>query len=387
MKAGVYYGARDIRFEEIEDLKAGPDDILVKVKSSGICGSDLHAYREGVFSRPGWVMGHEFAGEVVTVGANVKNIKKGDRVIPYDVHRRTGVKGCGKCFWCLRGEPRYCEETKSRQPCGKCEYCVAGQFYLCREIRRFQGIGYSRNGGYAEYVAVYNASLNNNVFKVPDNMSYDEGAIVEPLIGSIRWVAQTEPQSRDTAVVLGLGTIGLLVMQVLKQLVSKVIVSEVSQKRLQVARELGADLIIDASKEDPVQKVVEVTGVGRSGTGRGGARADIIMECSGAGIAFQQSLEMARAGGKINLVGLFEKPVSIDPNRIIFKDLKLISSQGSFAGNLKGNPVLQAIDMIASGKVKAKPLISHEFPLEKIKEAFEVQSRAAESVKVLVKPK
>ena len=386
MKAGVYYGARDIRLENIEDLEAGPDDILIKVKSSGICGSDLHAYREGLFGRPGWVMGHELAGEVVTVGEKVKGIKKGDRVIPYDVILRSALGGCGRCFWCLRGQPRYCEQTRVRQPCGKCEYCVAGQFYLCREICRYQGIGYGRNGGYAEYVAVYSAVLNENVFKLPDKMTYDEGAIVEPLVGSIRWVAQVEPEPQDVVVVLGLGTIGLLVMQVLKHTVSKVIVSEVSQRRLQVARELGADVVIDALREDPVQKVVEVTGVGRSGAGRGGARADLVMECSGAGIALQQALEMTRAGGRINLVGLFEKPASIDSNRIIFKDLKLISSQGNLTGNLKGNPVLQAIDMITSGKVKVKPLISHEFPLEKIKEAFETQANAAESVKVLVKP-
>lgn len=387
MKAGVYYGARDIRPEEIEIPKIGPDDILINVKACGICGSDLHGYRQGHFTRPGWIMGHEFAGEVAEAGDRVKGIKTGDRVVYIPGEHGRVSQGCGSCFWCLRGQHQWCEApTTTRKPCGKCEYCVAGQWWNCRETLRYQGPGYSRNGGYSEYAAIWDAVLNKNVYRLPNNMSYDEGAALEPLVGCIRWVAQAEPQPRDTAVVLGLGTIGLMAMQLLKNMVSRVIVSEVSQRRLEVARELGADAAIDAAKEDPVQKVAELTGVGRSRSGRGGGRADFAMECSGAGVALQQAMQMTRAGGRVVLVGLFEKPATIDPNLIIFKDLKLISSQSDFAGNLTGNPILQAIDMIAGGKVKVKPLISHAFPVEKIKEAFEVQTRADESVKVLIRP-
>ena len=329
-------------------------------------------------------MGHELAGEVCAVGERVKDIRVGDRVVPLG-RRRADPRGCGQCFWCQRGLSRWCE-AQTRKPCGKCEYCVAGQFYLCKETRRYQAIGYSRNGGYSDYVTVWDAVLNENVYKLPDHVSYDEGAAVEPLMGSIQWVSQAEPQPRDTAVVLGLGTIGLLVMQVLKTTVSRVIVSELSPKRLQIARELGADVVIDATREDPVQKVAEVTGVGRSNTGRGGGRADFVMECSGAGVALQQALEMTRAGGRIVLVGLFEESVAIDPNRIIFKDLRLISSQTQSPRKLTRNPVLQAIDMIAGGKVRIEPLITHEFPLEGIMEAFETQATPTEAVRVQIKP-
>jgi 2-desacetyl-2-hydroxyethyl bacteriochlorophyllide A dehydrogenase len=384
MKAGVYYGARDIRTEDIEIPKTGPADILVKVMSSGICGSDLHSYRQGVFCRPGWVLGHELSGEVVSVGAKVKDIKKGDRVIPF---RRTagGTEPCGKCFWCQRGEPQYCENVTTRKPCGKCEFCLKGQWWLCTEMSRYMNVGYSRNGGNSEFAAVYDAELNQNVFKLPDNMSYDEGAAVEPLVGCLEWVSLASPQPHDTAVVMGLGTIGLLTVQVLKQKVSRVIGSELSQKRLQVARELGADIVIDPSKENPVEKVIEATGVGRSRSGKGGGRADFVMECSGAGVALQQALEITRSGGKIVLVGLYEKPVTIDPNLIVFKDLKLISSQTRRV--VPANQLmLQAIDEIASGRIKIKPLISHEFSIDKIKEAFETQAKSAESVKVIIKP-
>jgi threonine dehydrogenase-like Zn-dependent dehydrogenase len=388
MKAGIFYGPRDMRAEDIELPAIGQTDVLIKVKAAGICGSDLHSYRQGVFFRPGWVMGHEFTGEAVEVGAKVKNIKKGDRLVRLGGGgKKISTEACGKCFWCQRGLAQYCEAVGgARKPCGKCKYCLAGQWYLCTELLRYQGPGYGRNGGCAEYVIIFDAVLNTNVFKLPDGVSYDEGVCLEPLTGGIKWIAQTHPQAYETAVVTGMGAIGLSIMQILKTKVSKVIVSDVSARRLAVAKELGADYIIDASKEDPVQKVIEITGVGRSRSGKGGGRADLVMECSGAGPVLQQTLEMTRVSGRINLVGLFEKPATIDPNLIVFKDLRLISSQGDFPGTIK-ELIFEAFDLVTSGKVKLKPMISHEFPIEKINEAFACAANSAESVRVLVKPK
>jgi len=252
-------------------------------------------------------------------------------------------------------------------------------------MRRYQSIGYSRNGGCSEYVAVYNATLNQNIFRLPDNMSYQEGAAVEPLTGCLEWALLAKPQKRDTGVVIGLGTIGLLMTQVLKNKISRVVVSEVSPARLKTAAELGVDCVIDASKEDPIKKIMEVAGVGRSRSGRGGGRADFVMECSGSGIALQQALEMTRAGGRVVLVGLFEHPVTIDPNLIIFKDLKLVSPQ-THREIPQSQLVLNAIEEISSGKVRIAPLVSHEFALDSVKEAYEMQCKSAESVKVMLKP-
>lgn len=387
MKAGIFHGPHDMRAEDIEVPQIGPTDILIKVKAAGICGSDLHSYREGVFFRPGWVMGHEFTGEAVEVGEKVEGIKKGDRLVRLGVGGRPAhSNACGECFWCKRGETRYCEQVgKGARPCGTCEHCKSGQWYLCPSILRSQGPGYSRNGGCAEYVAIWNAKLNHNVFKLPDGISYEEGVVLEPLTGGIRWISQCDPQPYDTAVVLGLGAIGLTIMQVLKYKVDKVIASEISPKRLQVARELAPDLLIDAGQEDPVAKVIEMTGVGRSRGGKGGGRADFVMECSGSGVALEQALEMTRAGGKIDLVGLFEKPATINANLIVFKDLKLISSQATYSGTAE-ELVFEAFDFVTSGKVQLKPLISHEFPVEEIDKAFETAANATDSVRVLVKP-
>lgn len=381
MKAAVFYGTKDFRVEDIERPEIEPADILVKVKACGICGSDLHAYKEGMFSRPGFVMGHEMAGEVVMVGSRVKRIAVGDRVVPLGGGEE---KGCGECFWCQRGQPQWCSSV-SHKPCGKCTQCRSGKFWLCEENQRYMKAGYSRNGGYAEYMFVPDAGLNNNVFKIPDSVSFEEATFLEPLWGAYKWVEMAEPLLRDTAVVTGLGTIGILVMQVLRQYVSRIIVSDVSEKRLQLARELGADVVINAAKEDPLAKVIELTGNGRSFSGRGGGCADIVIECSGVPSVFKQAIEMTRTGGHIVLVGLYEHEISFDVNRIIHKQLRLVSSF-NYGRRLPYEEIPDCMDLIASGEVKVKPLISHEFPLDKIMPAFEVQTRASESVKVMVKP-
>jgi len=381
MKAAVFYGAKDFRVEDIERPKIEPTDIVVKVKACGICGSDLHAYKEGIFSRPGFVMGHEMAGEVVEVGSRVEGISVGDRVVPLGGIRE---KGCGECFWCQRAQSQWCSSV-SHKPCGECAECRSGKFWLCEKNQRYMLAGYSRNGGYAEYMFVPDAGLNRNVYRVPDSVDFEEAAFLEPLWGAYKWVDMAEPQPHDTAVVTGLGTIGLLVMQVLKGRVSRIIVSDVSEKRLRLAEELGADVVINAAEEDPLAKVIELTGSGRSFSGRGGGRADILIECSGVPSVLKQAIEMTRTGGHIVLVGLYEHEISFDVNRIIHKQLKLVSS---FNRGRRPPPeeIVDCMDLIDSGKVKVKPLISHEFSVDEIMPAFEIQTRPDESVKVMVKP-
>jgi threonine dehydrogenase-like Zn-dependent dehydrogenase len=384
MKAAVYYGARDFRIEDVEVPKIEPTDVLISVKACGICGSDIHTFKKGIFSRPGFIMGHEFSGEVVEVGRKVKDIKIGDRVVALIAPTHVAHQGCGQCFWCLRGQPQWCP-TVGHKPCGECAYCKSGRFWMCDGMQRHMLIGYGRNGAYAEYVFVPDAVLDKNIFKIPDSMRWEEAALIEPLWGGYRWVMMANPKPHETAVVTGLGPIGLSVMLVLKQFVSKVIVSEVSQKRLRLAKELGADVVIDATKEDPLQKVIELTGTGRSFSGKGGGCADIVMECSGVPTAMQQAIEMTRTGGRIVLVGVFEQEVPLNINHIIHKQLSLISSYSKGQRQI-GEEIKVAIDLISSGKVDAKSLISHVFPLDKIMEAFEVQTNPELAIKVIIKP-
>ena len=384
MKAAVFYGAKDFRIEDVEVPKIEETDILIRVKACGICGSDVHTFKRGIFARPGFIMGHEFSGEVTEIGKKVKDIEIGDRVVALVAPTHIAPKGCEQCFWCLRGQPQWCLNT-GHKPCGECDYCKSGRFWMCDSMQRHMLIGYGRNGAYAEYVFVPDAELNKNVFRLPDSISFEEAALIEPLWGGYRWVMMANPQPHETAVVTGLGAIGLSVMLVLKQYVSRVIVTEVSQKRLQLAKQLGADIAIDASKEDPVQRIIELTGTGRSYAGKGGGCADIVMECSGVPIALQQAIEMVRTGGRIVLVGVFEQEVPINFNRIIHKQLSLISSYSKGQKPI-GEEIKAAIELISSGKVDAKALISHTFPLDKIMDAFEVQTKPDQSIKVIIKP-
>ena len=346
MKTAVLYAPGDIRVENVSQPALEPGGILIHVKACGICGSDLHLYKMGWPAEAGLVMGHEFSGDVVEVGASVADIRKGERVTV------ASLLPCGDCQWCRRGQLERCSSTKI--------------------------LGLQCPGAFAEYVSIPIAVLNRTVFPLPDGMSYEDGATVEPLSVGGDAAMQAEPSAEDTVVILGAGMIGQCSLQAFKAMgVSKVIVSEVSRKRLEVAREMGADVVINAAEEDPVRRVREET----SGMG-----ADIVAECAGAPATFQQALDMVRGstfetaspGGKILLVGIYEQPVQWAPLSFIRKNVRMI---GCFAGSFP-----RAIDLIQAGKVNTRPLITQEFPLDQAREAFETQLKADESIKVLIKP-
>ena len=338
MNAAIYYGPGDIRVQDVSKPRLEPDGILVKVKACGICGSDMHPYRVGGLIRPGTIMGHEFSGDVVEVGANVQDIKEGDRVTA------AGYLPCGECYWCQRK-----------------------QYYRCFKM---QLLGYEFPGAFAEYVSVPLALLNMTVFMLPDEVTYKEGATVEPLSVGAHAVRMAEPSATDTVVILGAGMIGQCAMQVFKAMgAAKVIVCEIGKKRLEVAKATGADVVINAAEEDPIDGVREATS---------GMWADIVAECAGAPATFHQAIAMVRGGGKIALVGMCEEPIKWNPAAIIRKNVRMI---GCLGGSFP-----RAIDFLKSRKVDTKPLVTHEFPLDRAREAFETQLKVDEAVKVLVKP-
>jgi len=338
MNAAIYYGPGDIRVQDISEPRLEPDGILVRVKACGICGSDMHPYRVGGLIRPGTIMGHEFSGDVVEVGANVQDIKKGDRVTV------AGYLPCGECYWCKRK-----------------------QYYRCFKMRL---LGYEFPGAFAEYVSVPLALLNTTIFLLPDELTCEEGATVEPLSVGVHAARVAEPAAADTVVILGVGMIGQCAMQVFKAMgAAKVIVSEISKKRLEVAKATGADVVINATEEDPIERVREATS---------GMWADIVAECAGSPATFHQAIEMVRGGGKIVLVGIYEEPIKWEPAAIIHKNVRMI---GCLGGSFP-----RAIDFLRSRKVNTKSLITHEFSLDKAREAFETQLKTDEVVKVLVKP-
>lgn len=348
MKAGVFQAARTFEIGELAEPTAGRDGVVVQVTVCGICGSDLHSYVEGVFVQPGQVMGHEFSGIVVEVGDDVVGLQIGDRVtaVPLSV-------------------------------CGRCPRCIEGLGHLC-ETGLSASIAYGLPGAFAEFVRIPQAVLGKNALLIPDSVSDAAAAMVEPMAVALHAARSAEPDPADTAVVIGLGSIGLNAVQMLKALgAGRVIGIDVSDSRLALAAKLGADAVIDGRKQDALTAVQELTGVGVGGLG---ARADIVIEASGMGTLLAEAVSMTRAGGRLRIAALYESPVTIDANQLVQKEM---SVRGTFAYNGEFPTVLE---MLADGRVTAEPLITHTFALDDLDAAFQAQLDKNSSIKVQVAP-
>ena len=264
MKVAVMLGIGKMGFEERDIPQPKDDEVLVKLEYVGICGSDLHYYESGAIGdyvvKPPFVLGHEPGGTVVEVGKNVTHLKVGDRVA-----------------------------LEPGKTCGHCEFCKTGRYNLCPDVVFFATPPV--DGVFQEYVA-HEAGL---CFKLPDNVSTMEGALIEPLAVGFHAARQGGAQAGQVAVVTGAGCIGLVSMMALKAMgVSKVYSVDVMDKRLDKALELGADGVINGSREDAVKKVMELTG---------GMGCDLVIETAGTEITTRQAVQMTKKGATIVLVG------------------------------------------------------------------------------------
>jgi len=328
MKAAIFKGKKSIIIEDVPKPKIGENDILLSVKASGICGSDLHMYREGMFSEilclpteAGLIPGHEVSGEVVEVGEKVEGIKNGDRVYAFVV------------------------------------------------------------GGMAEYGQVYNAVLNESVFLLPDNLSYSEASTIEPLANSMHATRLGKPASGETIAIFGAGAIGLGILQCIRASAiepQKIFVIDVLDHRLKLAKDLGADETFNAAKDDVFQKVLESTGIGLVNLIYDGV--GYIKGCPGEPV-IKQALSIAGVNGRIVANGLFEAPVSIDFEPLVEKQVQVIGSYMYTTAELK-----ECAELVGTQKINRKPIISHEFSLDNVKEAFDTPAKADNALKILLKP-
>ena len=336
MKAAVLHGAKDIRTQTVPDPVCEPHGVIIKVKAAGVCGSDLHWYKTD--DHEGTIFGHEFSGDIVEVGKDVKGINVGTRCTA------VGFKPCGECFWCKQGKKHRCSNMAL--------------------------LGYQFPGAMAEYVHVPFAALDRSIFPLPEELSYEEAASVEPLSISYFSVNRGQPKEDEVIAVIGLGVIGLYSVQVLKALgVKKVLAAGRRPARLTAAKISGADVIIDAAKEDTVQAVMDATDL---------MGVNTVVECAGQQVTLDQAMAMARGGGKILLVGVYEEPLKWDPSPVISKNLTMV---GCLGGNFRAS-----IELLKTGKVNAKDMISHYFPLDQAAEAFQRQLSDPTAVKVMIRP-
>lgn len=332
--------------ETVPIPEVGPTDVLLRVRACGICGSDVHSYKAGLYIEPGQIMGHEFMGEIAAVGRDVEGLEVGERATGFSI----GV--CGQCYWCERS-----------------------QFHLCPDLFR-KSTGYGRPGAFAEYVKIENAVAGVTVHKLPEAIDDVTGATVEPTSVGVGTVDQAGVQPGDKVIVLGAGMIGNACMQAARAAGAAFVgVTEVSPVRLAAARNLGADAVFDARSGDALEWAKAKVGVGPYHFHEG-AMADVVIEAAGAPATIRQSFEMVRSGGTIAFVGLPEEPAPIDTTKIVHKAPRIV---GSLGGDFA-----KAIQLLAAGWIQTSSLVTHRYSLDETPEAFEMQLRADEAIKVMV---
>lgn len=327
MKAAVMLGIGKMGFETRDIPQIKPHEVLVKLEYVGICGSDLHFYEQGSIGKctvkPPFVLGHEPGGVVVEVGADVKNLKIGDKVA-----LEPGI------------------------PCGKCEACRSGQYNLCDDVVFFATPPV--DGVFCEYVA-HDASY---CFKLPEGVSTLEGALMEPLAVGLHAVKQGGAQPGQTAVVFGSGCIGMCTMLALKVYgVNTIYLVDIVDSRLNKAMELGATGVINGMKEDAVAKIMELTG---------GKGADIVLETAGTEITTRQAVDSTKRGGTVVLVGHSSK------GHMDFHTYGVIHNELTIKSVFRYRHCYPlAIDAVAAGKINLKGVATNMFDLDDIQEAMD----------------
>ncbi len=346
MRAAVFHGVGDIRLEEIPDPECGPEDIVLRVASCGVCGTDVSSFQHPtIFASPGQVLGHEFSGRVVAAGSGVRDISIGDRVTAWPII-----------------------------PCGHCPRCAESNWQLC-ENQWGHGVSSGLPGAFAEYVRIPRARLNHTVFRVPDGVSWDAAAMVEPLSVALSAVKFVAAEPTETVVVMGLGMLGLGAVQALTATgVGRVIGVDLSARRLELARELGATDVVDAGAGDVGEQLRALTGPGPMDS----ARVDGIVECTGSEAALATSIGALRFAGRMGLVGLYAGKPSVDLNMLI---LKQATVRGTFAYRTE---YAQTLQLLADGRISADVLVTGRFALDDTAAAFEAQCDRERSVKTMV---
>lgn len=320
MKAMLLTEYKKLQVEEMPIPEIGPTDILVQVRACGICGSDIHGYDGSTGRRiPPLVMGHEAAGIVAKVGSEVKQFAVGDRVT-FD-----SMVSCGQCHFCRRGEANLCDN------------------------RRVLGVScgdYRRHGAFAEFISVPERI----VFKLPDSIPFEHAALIEAISVAVHAVNRTPMKLGESAVVVGSGMIGLLVIQALKVAgCDQVIAVDLDDQKLSVAKELGASATLNPKRDDVVAKVRAMTG------GRG---ADIAMEVVGATPTVKTAIESVRKGGKVTLVGNLAPQIDLPLQSVVTREVTLYGTCGC------NGEYPECISLLERGLINVEPLISAKIPLE-----------------------
>lgn len=334
MKAAAFKKQNEMAVIDAPKPSANAGEVVLKVHNCGICGSDLHACQYGFGMRPDAIMGHEFCGEIAEIGSGVRGYELGQRVcaLPFVM--------CGECDRCKRGMEIHCHHLK--------------------------GLGLGQlPGAYAEFVACAATSL----YKVPDNVSSRDGALVEPLSVGLHAVKRATLKPGDTALVMGAGPIGLATLTWAKAKGATVVVSELAEGRGELARKLGADVIVNPNNEPPADKIRAMTG----------KSPELIFECIGVKGTLGQAMAMIAPRGQVVVVGVCMEPDQIQPVQGILKEISVDFVLGYDPADFD-----ETINALATGKIKPQPMVTDIIPVDQVPEMFEALRRPGNRAKVMV---
>ena len=335
MKIARWYNNRDIRIEEVPKPDPGPGEMLLQVMSCGICGSDVVEWYR--LPRAPLVPGHEIGGRVVAVGAGTTKFKTGDRVF-----------------------------VAPKVPCLHCRYCRNGHFAVCPHVTE------RLPGGLAEYLLVPQVLVENGAYRLSDSISYDHSTMIEPLACAIRAQHMANLQAGQRVMIMGCGMSGLLHVKLAKIRHCRIIAVDINSQRLDVARNLGAEVVI-AATEDLRQRLIDEN-IGQ---------ADTIILCTSALSAVRQAWQCIDIGGCIVFFAVPgpDKEVTIPITQLWTKAVKVLTSYYC------GPPdIIEAIDLIDQGTVEVQDMITHRLPLQDAAQGFALVAGARESIKVIIKP-
>lgn len=350
MKALRMYAPGDFRIDEVPVPQAGPGEILVRVEGAGICAGDVKTLHGGIriwgtspenrYIEAPCIGGHEFIGRVAAVGEGVEGARVGERMISEQI-----------------------------VPCGECRYCLSGDYWMCRRSDVY-GFKEHTQGGFAEYMLFHRRGVNH---RVPDSLPLEIALLTEPFACAMHAVERGRIRHNDVVVVSGLGCIGLGMVNVARILSPRLLIGlDLRAKRLEMAREFGADIVLNPAETDVAAEIMKLTG---------GYGCDVYIEASGSESSVRQGLAAIRNLGRFVEFGVFPSEIKADWN--VIGDTKEIDILGSHLGPYCYEPVIKGL---ADGSIRGDGVISHQFPLERWEEAFETAEKDPSAIKVALIP-
>lgn len=342
VKAVKLYEPGNLKVEQVDKPEISAGEVLIQVKAVGICGSDIpRALVKGAYHK-GLTLGHEFAGEIVDCGSDTDGWALGDRVT-----------------------------IAPLVPCMECEYCTQGKYGLCDTYNYY---GSRTDGAMAKYIKVHK----DNLLTLPDSISYDAGAMVDPAANAVHGLWRGSLKEGDTAVIIGLGAIGLFAVQFAREMGAKeVIAMDIFEEKLEIAKQLGADRVIDSKSVDPIETLA-------------GTKVNVVLDTSGSPIAQNQAVSITGKMGRVVFLGISNQELTLSAkaiDKLLRNEIGIHGSWNSFSDPFPGREWEYAIECMAQGKIQTEPIVSHRFQIDETPAVFEkIKNREIVFNKILIYP-